>query len=179
MNVFMASAEQRLRLTPAEYRAIEMVSERRHDFFDGEIFSMGGGSYWHNLGKDNLAHAIRNRLADRKCTVLTSDQREKVDATGLSTSPDAVVFCGQSVFEDGVLYAATTLRVPADSTERYRRQSAAAGGSWILAAVTDLAGTVEIESLGASVPVADVDANVEFPPAPSQAESPHAGSRLG
>lgn len=46
---------------------------------------MGGGSYWHNLVKDNLARGLGNRLASRGCTVLTSDQRVKVDATGLYT----------------------------------------------------------------------------------------------
>lgn len=201
----MSTAEQR-RLTPAEYLAIEVASERRHEFYDGEMFAMSGGSYWHNLVKDNLAHSIRNRLADQRCTVLTSDQRVKVDATGLYTYPDVVVFCGQPVFEDGVHYSATNPLVLAEvlsdsterydrgvkfghyrrlpsveeylllaqdriSVERYRRQSAADEGAWILTAVTDLDGAVEIESLGISVPVAEIYANVEFPPAPTQAES--------
>ena len=101
----MSTAEKR-RLTPAEYLAIEVASEGRHEFYDGEMVAMSGGSYWHNLVKDNLAHAIRNRLAGRGCTVLTSDQRVKVDATGLYTYPDVVVFCGKPVFEDGVHYSA-------------------------------------------------------------------------
>jgi Uma2 family endonuclease len=209
----MSTAEQR-RLTPAEYLAIEVASERRHEFYDGEMFAMSGGSYWHNLVKDNLARAIGNRLADRRCTVLTSDQRVKVDATGLYTYPDVVVFCGQPVFEDGVYYSATNplllAEVLSDSTERYdrgvkfghyrrlpsveeylllaqdrisveqyRRQSAADGGVWILTAVTDLDGAVEIESLGISVPVAEIYANVEFPPASTQAKSLPAERRPG
>lgn len=194
----MSTAEKR-HLTPAEYLAIEAASEGRHEFYDGEMFAMGGGSYWHNLVKDNLAHAVRSRLSGRGCTVLTSDQRVKVDATGLYTYPDVVVLCGKPVFEDGVHYSAINPLVLAEvlsdstekydrgvkfghyrqlpsvqeyvvlaqdrvSVERYRRQKADDPGAWVLTAVTDPAGVVEIESLGISVPVAEIYAGVEFPP---------------
>ncbi|MFM8986986.1 MAG: Uma2 family endonuclease [Planctomycetia bacterium] len=195
----MSTAEKR-RLTPAEYLAIEVASEGRHEFFDGEMFAMSGGSYWHNLVKDNLARALGNRLASRGCTVLTSDQRVKVDATGLYTYPDVVVFCGKPVFEDGLHYSAVNPLVLAEvlsdstekygrgvkfghyrqlpsveeflvlaqdrvSVERYRRQTAGDPGSWLLTAVTDLAGSVDFESLGIAVPVAEIYAGVEFPSA--------------
>jgi Uma2 family endonuclease len=194
----MSTAEKR-RLTPAEYLAIEVASEGRHEFYDGEIFAMGGGSYWHNLVKDNLARGLGNRLASRGCTVLTSDQRVKVDATGLYTYPDVVVFCGKPTFEDGVHYSAINPLVLAEvlsdstekydrgiqfghyrqlpsvqeylvlaqdrvSVERYRRQTAGDPSSWVLIAVTDPAGIVEFESLGISVPVAEIYAGVEFRP---------------
>lgn len=195
----MSTAEKR-RLTPTEYLAIETASEGRHEFYDGEMFAMSGGSYWHNLVKDNLAHAIRNRLAGRDCTVLTSDQRVKVDATGLYTYPDVVVFCGKPAFEDGVHFSATNPLLLAEvlsesterydrgvkfghyrqlpsvqeylvlaqdrvSVERYRRQTAGEPGSWLLTAVSDPGGVVEFESLGITVPVAEIYAAVEFPPA--------------
>lgn len=195
----MSTAEKR-RLTPAEYLALEVASQGRHEFHAGEMFAMSGGSYWHNLVKDNLAHAVRNRLAGRGCTVLTSNQRVKVDATGLYTYPDVVVFCGKPVFEDGIHYSAVNPLVLAEvlsdstekydrgvkfghyrqlpsvqeflvlaqdrvSVERYRRQTAGDPGSWLLTAVSDPAGTVDFESLGIAVPVAEIYASVEFPPA--------------
>ena len=195
----MSTAEKR-RLTPAEYLALELASQGRHEFYAGEMFAMSGGSYWHNLVKDNLAHAVRNRLAGRGCTVLTSDQRVKVDATGLYTYPDVVVFCGKPVFEDGIHYSAINPLVLAEvlsdstekydrgvkfghyrqlpsvqeflvlaqdrvSVERYRRQTAGDPGSWLLTAVSDPTGTVDFESLGIAVPVAEIYASVEFPPA--------------
>lgn len=195
----MSTAEKR-RLTPAEYLALEVASQGRHEFHAGEMFAMSGGSYWHNLVKDNLAHAVRNRLAGRGCTVLTSNQRVKVDATGLYTYPDVVVFCGKPVFEDGIHYSAVNPLVLAEvlsdstekydrgvkfghyrqlpsvqeflvlaqdrvSVERYRRQTAGDPGSWLLTAVSDPAGSVDFESLGIAVPVAEIYASVEFPPA--------------
>ncbi len=120
----MSTAEKR-RLTALEYLAIETAADVRHEFFDGEMFAMSGGSLWHNLIKDNFARALCNRLEGRGCRVVTSDQRLKVDATGLYTYPDVLVFCGPPVMEDGVHHTLTNpllvVEVLSDSTEKYDR----------------------------------------------------------
>ena len=120
----MPTAEKR-RLTAAEYLAIESTSEIRHEFLDGEMFAMSGGSLWHNLIKDNFARAVANRLSGGTCRVVTSDQRLKVDATGLYTYPDVLVFCGPPVMEDGVHHTLTNASLVAEvlsnSTEKYDR----------------------------------------------------------
>jgi len=120
----MSSVEKR-RLTAADYLAIEASADVRHEFFDGEMFAMSGGSLWHNIIKDNFARALGNRLEGRGCRVVTSDQRLKVDATGLYTYPDVLVFCGPPVLEDGVHHTLTNpllvVEVLSDSTEKYDR----------------------------------------------------------
>lgn len=120
----MSTAEKR-RLTAAEYLAIESTSEIRHEFLDGEMFAMSGGSLWHNLIKDNFARAVANRLSGGTCRVVTSDQRLKVDATGLYTYPDVLIFCGPPVMEDGVHHTLTNASLVAEvlsnSTEKYDR----------------------------------------------------------
>lgn len=120
----MSAAEKRL-LTAAEYLAIESAAEIRHEFFDGEMFAMSGGSLWHNLIKNNFCHAICNRLSGGTCRVVTSDQRLKVDATGLYTYPDVLVFCGPPQMEDSVHHTLTNpvlvAEVLSDSTEKYDR----------------------------------------------------------
>jgi len=120
----MSTAEKR-RLTAAEYLAIESTSEIRHEFLDGEMFAMSGGSLWHNLIKDNFARAVANRLSGGTCRVVTSDQRLKVDATGLYTYPDVLVFCGPPVMEDGMHHTLTNASLVAEvlsnSTEKYDR----------------------------------------------------------
>jgi len=120
----MSTAEKR-RLTAADYLAIEASADVRHEFFDGEMFAMSGGSLWHNIIKDNFARAIGNRLTGRGCRVVTSDQRLKVDATGLYAYPDVLVFCGPPVLEDGVHHTLTNpllvVEVLSDSTEKYDR----------------------------------------------------------
>ena len=81
----MMSIAEKRRLTAAEYLTTEATADVRHEFHDGEMFAMSGGTLWHNLIKDNFARALGNRLEGRGCRVVTSDQRVKVDATGLYT----------------------------------------------------------------------------------------------
>ena len=120
----MSTAEKRL-LTAEEYRAVESIADVRHEFHDGEMFAMGGGTLWHNLIKDNCAHSIRKRIECRGCRVVTSDQRVKVEATGLYTYPDVVVFCGAATMEDGIHHTLTNplliVEVLSESIEKYDR----------------------------------------------------------
>lgn len=57
--------------------------------------------------------------------MVTSDQRLKVDATGLYTYPDVLVFCGPPVMEDGVHHTLTNAslgaKVLSNSAEKYDR----------------------------------------------------------
>ncbi|MSP61361.1 MAG: Uma2 family endonuclease [Myxococcales bacterium] len=80
--------------TEDEYLAAERRSETRHEFVNGEIVAMAGGSQRHNLIGGNLARALGNALAGRPCLVFPSDQRVAVTATGLYTYPDVTVVCG-------------------------------------------------------------------------------------
>jgi Uma2 family endonuclease len=50
------------RYTPEEYFAIEAQSEVRHDYVEGEIFAMAGGSKSHNILAQNAALSLRVAL---------------------------------------------------------------------------------------------------------------------
>ena len=67
----------------------------------------------------------RRRFPGRGGRVVTSDLRLKVDATGLYTYPDVLVFCGSPEMEDGVHHTLTNpllvVEVLSDSTEKYDR----------------------------------------------------------
>ena len=143
----MPTAEKR-RLTAAEYLAIESTSEIRHEFLDGEMFAMSGGSLWHNLIKDNFARAVANRLSGGTCRVVTSDQRLKVDATGLYTLQEYLLIA-QDRF----------------SVEVFQRQDAGSD-AWLLSAAAEREAEVRLSSLGITVPLAEIYAGVEFPPEP-------------
>jgi Uma2 family endonuclease len=143
----MPTAEKR-RLTAAEYLAIESTSEIRHEFLDGEMFAMSGGSLWHNLIKDNFARAVANRLSGGTCRVVTSDQRLKVDATGLDTLQEYLLIA-QDRF----------------SVEVFQRQDAGSD-AWLLSAAAEREAEVRLSSLGITVPLAEIYAGVEFPPEP-------------
>jgi Uma2 family endonuclease len=83
----------RPRFTFADYLQIEDVSPIRHEFLDGVIYAMAGGSPDHAGIAVNVTAALTARLGDRRCRVFSSDLRIRIRSTGLSTYPDGAVIC--------------------------------------------------------------------------------------
>src|SRR5262245_44749497 len=80
--------------TYAQYVALERDSPTKHEFFDGEIYAMAGGSEDHSALALSVLAALHGAVADRPCRVHTSDLRIYVEAVGLATFPDGTVICG-------------------------------------------------------------------------------------
>jgi len=113
------------RLTEGEYLAIERSADFKSEFFEGEMFAMGGGTPQHSLIATNLARELGIRLRGGPCVVYNADLRVKVEATGLFTYPDLSVICGALRFaagtEDTVVNPVLLVEVLSDSTEAYDR----------------------------------------------------------
>lgn len=87
-----SSRQARHRYSFAEYLAYE-ADGMKHEYEDGEIYAMVGGSRRHNA----LAVRVTTALdSGRKsgCVTFQSDQRIRVLATGKATYPDASMVCG-------------------------------------------------------------------------------------
>ncbi len=82
------------RYTYSQYVAIEHDSSTKHEFVDGEIYAMAGGSEDHSALSASLIVALGAAVGDRPCRVHTSDLRVYVEAVGLATFPDASIVCG-------------------------------------------------------------------------------------
>ena len=61
------------RYTYAQYVALERESPTKHEFFDGEIYAMAGGSEDHSALAVNVLAALLGTVGDRPCRVHTSD----------------------------------------------------------------------------------------------------------
>jgi Uma2 family endonuclease len=85
---------RRHRYTYAQYVALERDSPTKHEFFDGEIYAMAGGSEDHSALAVNVLGALLGAADDRPCRVHTSDLRIYVEAVGLATFSDGSVICG-------------------------------------------------------------------------------------
>lgn len=81
------------RYTYREYLALERGANVRHEFFDGEIYAMAGGTREHAAMCANLIAALSAQLRGRGCQAHSSDLRVRVLATGLATYPDVTVVC--------------------------------------------------------------------------------------
>lgn len=62
------------RASYADYLVAEQGAEQRHEFFDGVIVAMAGGSDEHNAITGQIARLLGNRQTGR-CRYYTADQR--------------------------------------------------------------------------------------------------------
>jgi Uma2 family endonuclease len=100
------------------------VSGVKLEYCEGEIYAMAGGTPAH---ADLAAAAIRllGNSLDGRCRVSSSDLKVRVEATDLSTFPDATVVCGERRVSPRDANAVTNptllLEVTSNSTEDYDR----------------------------------------------------------
>jgi Uma2 family endonuclease len=111
--------------TYADYLAHESASNVKHEYLDGEIYAMAGGTPEHASLAVAIASSLRNQLAGRSCRVFSSDLRVRVVGTGLTTYPDVSVVCGplerDPESQETVLNPTVLVEVLSDGTERYDR----------------------------------------------------------
>jgi Uma2 family endonuclease len=82
------------RATYADYLATEQNSERRHEFIDGVIVAMAGGSDEHNAIASRVATLFGVRVP-RGCRSYTPDQRFWIAATARGRYSDGSIICGK------------------------------------------------------------------------------------
>lgn len=120
----MYASARRVHHSYAEYLALEDHSPTRHEYSGGEIYGMAGRTPDHAALAAALIGLIRSRLPSG-CRVFTSDLRVRVEATDLTTYPDAAVVCGRSVRApddpNAVVNPILLVEVTSPSTEEYDR----------------------------------------------------------
>ena len=112
-----------------EFLEAEQRSDTKHEWLDGVIYAMAGGSLEHSRLARNIGAALR--VALRSCDVFQSDAMTFVRATQLSTYADVAVVCGpvesQKIERNGrvvgeaLLNPTVIVEVLSDSTEDYDR----------------------------------------------------------
>ena len=119
------SAQAQPRLTPEQYLEAERSANFRHEYYNGQIYAMSGGSFQHFQIIGNISGELRAMLKKRPCAVGSSDLRLRVSPDGLYTYPDVIVICGDPRFADDrrdtLLNPALIVEVLSPSTEAYDR----------------------------------------------------------
>jgi Uma2 family endonuclease len=87
------------RYTVAEYFELEAASEEKHEFRDGELIAMAGGTESHDLIKNNLIGELRSFLKNSPCRVHGSDMRLRAARNLRYTYPDVFIVCGERRFD--------------------------------------------------------------------------------
>lgn len=121
----MTGGALRLRYSYPEYVRFEREARERHEFVDGLILAMAGGTLEHSRLATAVMGALMAQLRGRPCVVLESNARIRVAATGNAYYPDATVVCTQMVrdAEDPLSLANPTVLVEvlSPSTAEYDR----------------------------------------------------------
>lgn len=79
------------RITYADFIALEEKSLTKHEWLDGVIYDMSGGTPDHAGLKANVIILLGLHLRGKRCRVFDSDLAIRVLATGLFTYPDTSV----------------------------------------------------------------------------------------
>ena len=110
------------RYTFHDYLTVEEISAVKHEFLDGEIYAMAGGSVLHAALSAGMLASLHAQLLGR-CRVYSSDLRIRVLATGLATYPDVAIVCDaietDSDNRDTVVNPTALVEVLSPSTEDY------------------------------------------------------------
>ncbi len=73
---------------------IEEAARLKHEYFEGAIYAMAGGTPEHAAIASNVITMLTNELRGSGCRVHSADLRVRVRASGLVTYPDITVICG-------------------------------------------------------------------------------------
>jgi Uma2 family endonuclease len=188
----MVALPDRVLMSAEEYLAWEMAQEERHEYWDGEVVAMAGGTKKHNRVSLNCSKVLDDLLADRDCEVYITDVKVQVQANRKYFYPDVVVTCSPEDQDDYLVrYPCLIVEVLSPSTEAidrgakftaYRRFltlqeyilihpeqpmvevfSRNAVGKWVLSEY-GIEDVVYLESVGCSVAVKDLYDRVVFEP---------------
>lgn len=90
----MSRSAHQVSHTFADYLSLEAMSNVKHEFLDGNIYAMAGGTPDHAALAASASGLLFGQLQKSSCRVYDSDLRIRVLATGLATYPDVTIVCG-------------------------------------------------------------------------------------
>jgi Uma2 family endonuclease len=80
-------------MTVDEYLAFEETSEVRHEYIDGQIFTLVRTTLRHDLITNNLISILHSHLKGGRCRVFSSNVKLRIDAINRFYYPDLLVSC--------------------------------------------------------------------------------------
>ncbi|MGK7958795.1 MAG: Uma2 family endonuclease [Crocosphaera sp.] len=109
--------------TPQEYLELEINSENRREYIDGEIFTVTGGTPNHNQICLNLSGSLNFALRDQSYRVFVADQRIWIPDKRIYAYPDVMVVQGKIKLQEGrkdtIINPLLIAEVLSDSTKKY------------------------------------------------------------
>ncbi len=192
----MALTKLKPRLSVQEYLAWEAENEIKHEYIDGEVFAMSGGTGKHSSIMINITVAIGQQLGDSVCSLHSSEMKVKINDWRY-VYPDLSAVCGKSSYEDeseiSLLNPILVVEVTSPSSiesdriakrDLYREVPSIQGYliidqhrvcaehytradlGWLLKVYTDPADVIPLAMLNCELPLADIYRGISFEEAP-------------
>ncbi len=119
----IAAKENFPQLTPEEYFIWEEQQLEKHEYIDGQIYAMSGGSKNHSLISVRFITLFSNHLEGKGCETGNSDLRVNIVNTTQYTYPDVSVTCDDrdKTTTQYITYPCLIVEVLSGSTESYDR----------------------------------------------------------
>ena len=117
-------AKDPLYIAPADYLAAEEVSPSRHEYRDGEVFAMTGGTRNHHAITGNLHLILGNHLRGTGCRAFVEGMKTRVESKNAFYYPDIVVTCDdrdRPSTDPYISYPCLIIEVLSPSTARFDR----------------------------------------------------------
>jgi Uma2 family endonuclease len=119
----IAAKENFPQLTPEEYFIWEEKQLEKHEYIDGQVYAMSGGSKNHSLISVRFITLFSNHLEGKGCETGNSDLRVNIFDTTHYTYPDVSVTCDDrdKTTTQYITYPCLIVEVLSASTESYDR----------------------------------------------------------
>lgn len=109
--------------TPEEYLALEANADVRHEYLNGEIREMAGGTTNHNEIITNLCVALKPRLRKENYRLFTENVRVWIEKYRVYTYPDVMVIADEPIYHGKgtttVINPCLIIEVASKSTKNY------------------------------------------------------------
>lgn len=121
----MALARRHPVFSVRDYLEYERIAPERHEFLDGNVYTMAGENSHHSTICFNLYAITGNGLRGKSCRGFSPNMKVGTNNQGLYAYPDLTIVCGQPEFydekEDVLLNPIVIYEVLSPSTECYDR----------------------------------------------------------
>lgn len=110
-------------LSHDDYLKLEETSTEKHEFYQGQVFAMSGGTFEHARIAVNVITDLAAHLRGKPCQPMNSDMRIATPS-GLNTYPDVSVYCQSPELTDNnrtLLNPVLIVEVLSPSTRSYDR----------------------------------------------------------
>ena len=119
----VAATEKLPQMTPEEYFAWEEQQLEKHEYINGQVYAMSGGTINHGRIAIRFTAMLDAHLDGGPCITGNSDIKVKIVDTNNYTYPDASVTCDErdKKTTQYITYPCLIIEVLSDSTEAYDR----------------------------------------------------------